>query len=129
MDERDAALTAALEDLRAAEAARVLGLLDTATLPPRARRWTQQALISPATLALAGAAPGASGPLVLLATVASEHGVSIHDVATARAVHAESIIGIAGRGGDVSGSLFDLSNSVTDGLTGGVRRWWRDRRR
>ena len=132
MAERDADRTAALKDLRAAEAARILGLLDTSTLAARAGRWVQQGLSSTATLELAATGDGAGGPqspLVLLATVASEHGISIPDVGVARAVHAESIIGLAGAGGDISESLFDLSNSVTDGVTGGLRRWWRDRRR
>lgn len=121
----------AVADLRAAEAARVLGLLDVTTLAGRARWWIDSGIDTPAARALAAAAAGPPvPPTVLLATLAAEHGVAVHDIATARAIHAEMIIGLAGQGGDFSRALFGLSNSVTDGFTSGVRRWWgRHRRR
>lgn len=130
MTDVDAARAAALRDLRAAEAARVLGLLDPSTLPPRARSWVAQGLATPAALALAAGpgGPASSSPMVLLATLAAEYEVAIHDLGQARAVHAEAVIGLAGQGGDFAGALFDLSNSVTDGITARARRWWRGRR-
>lgn len=115
----------AVRDLRAAEAARVLGLLDPAALPARARRWIDSGIDTPAARALAaGGDPAQSNPTVLVATVAPEHDVAIHDVAVARAVHAQSVIGLLGQGGDFSGALLDLANSVTDGLTVRAHRWW-----
>lgn len=116
----------ALRDLRAAEAARVLGLLDLGSLPGRAAVWVENGVDTPAARALAAGGDGsqAVSPTVLVATLAAEHGVAIHDLATARAVHAESVIGLLGTGGDFPGAVFGLSNSVTDSVTGGVRRWW-----
>ncbi|MEP6980362.1 MAG: hypothetical protein ABJA16_06320 [Nakamurella sp.] len=117
---------AAVRDLRAAEAARVLGLLDPDALPTRARRWIESGIDTPAARALAASSwdPTQSNPTVLVATVASEHDVAIHDIAVAQAVHAQSVIGLIGQGGDFSGALLDLANSVTDGLTGRAHRWW-----
>ncbi|WP_157970512.1 hypothetical protein [Nakamurella deserti] len=115
----------ALRDLRAADAARVLGLLDPATLPERARHWTGQGLVTPAALALAGGTGGTDRFPVLLATVAAEHGVSVADVPTARAVHAEAVLGMTGAA--FGPAVFELANTVTDGLTSRVRRWWRSR--
>ncbi len=116
---------AALHDLRAAEAARVLGLLDPAGLPTRAQEWVRHGLTTPAVRALASG--GVAGPEVLLATAASELGVSIPDDATARAVHARQVIAITARGGDAGAALFALSNSVTDGVTARLRARWRRR--
>ena len=125
MDDLDTARSAALRDLGAAEAARVLGLLDTAALPARARRWVQLGLTTPAAAALAAGTPEApvDNPAVLLATLAAECGVSIHDPVVARSVHAEAILTMAGQ--DQATSLFTFSNSITDGITGRLRRWWR----
>lgn len=126
-DHDPAGRATAIRDLRAADAARVLGLLDPATLPGRAQGWIAHGLVTPAALALAGGTDRGDSATVLLATVAAECGVSVDDVPTARAVHAEAVLGMAGT--EVGPAVFDLANSVTDGLTSRLRRWWRDRSR
>ncbi len=122
MDDLDTARTAARQDLRAAEAARVLGLLDTQELPARARRWRQFGLTTPAAVAPAAgpAGTGEGSQTVLVATLAAECGVSIQDPAVARAVHAETIIGMADQ--DFTTSLVTFSIGITDNLTGHLRR-------
>ena len=118
--------TAALRDLRAADAARVLGVLDPTGLTARAREWHAQGVTSPAVRALAAGGTTA-GPAVLLATAAAELGVSVPDEATARVVQARAVIAVTARGGDAGQALFALSNSVTDGITGRLRARWRRR--
>jgi hypothetical protein len=126
-DSEPAGRAIAIRDLRAAEAARVLGLLDPATLPDRARGWVAHGLVTPAALALAGGTGRGDSAPVLLATLAAECGVSVRDIPSARAVHAEAVLGMAGA--DVGPAVFDLANSVTDGVTTRLRRWWRGRTR
>jgi hypothetical protein len=113
---------AARRDIRSAEAGRVLGLLDSAELPARARSWIVDGADSPNVRALATApADSATDGIrrALLAEIAAELGLSFGAVQEARTFQAEEIIRARSFDLDVGTQIYGLSNGYTDEL---VRR-------
>jgi len=125
---------AALAEIRAAEAARVLGLQDPMTLPGLAQGWLRDGLDSPSLRALAGAATSGANPtgqvlLELLATIAHEQGISFGTLQAARTVHAQSVVSLISEAGEFGPQLFGLSNTVTDEFAARIGAFFRRLRR
>jgi hypothetical protein len=117
----------AIREIRAAEAARVLGLLDAKPLPAKAEKWMQDGVDSANVRALAGATTSGANPTdqilaELLAAIAREHGVAFASLQEARSIHAEQVVSLMGTGGDFGAQVFGLSNSVTDEMVARLRR-------
>jgi hypothetical protein len=113
---------AARRDIRRAEAGRLLGLLDSAELPERARSWIADGADSRNVRALAGAPadPATDGiRRALLTEIAAELGLSFAAVQDARTFQAEEIIRARSFNVDVGTQIYGLSNGYTDEL---VRR-------
>ena len=114
----------ALEELRRAEAARVLGLLDPATLQPLASQWALDGLESENVQALAAvgtqASPGVL--LALLAEAASDEGIHFANTAEARALHASSVIAAMATSANPTMVAMTFSNNYTDELSTRVSR-------
>jgi hypothetical protein len=119
---RSAGLTPeARDDIRRAEAARMLGLLAADALPERATRWLAGGAGTANVRALAQSWEASSGVrLALVAEIAGELGLGIASDQEARQVQAETIIRSINSGQDFSRDLFALSNSYTDAATGRV---------
>jgi hypothetical protein len=110
---------AARRDIRRAEAARVLGLLDSSGLPERARNWIIDGADSSNVRALSIApADTASerGREALLTVIAAERGLGFASVQDARTFHAEEIIRARSFNLDVGSQIVSLSNAYTDEL-------------
>jgi hypothetical protein len=108
---------AARRDIRRAEAARVLGLLDSSGLPERARSWIVDGADSPTVRALAMApADSASDGArhALLIEIAAERGLGFARVQDARTFQAQEIIRARSFNLDVSSQIFSLANAYTD---------------
>jgi hypothetical protein len=108
---------AARRDIRRAEAARVLGLLDSSGLPERARSWIVDGADSPTVRALAMApADSASDGArhALLIEIAAERGLGFTRVQDARTFQAQEIIRARSFNLDVSSQIFSLANAYTD---------------
>lgn len=114
----------ALDELRRAEAARVLGLLDPQTLPALANQWLVDGLESENVRALADANSKASQGvrLALLAEAAEEAGVHFASTAEARALHASSVIAAMATSANPSLVAMTFSNNYTDELSSRVSR-------
>ena len=113
---------AARRDIRRAEAGRVLGILNSAELPERARAWIVDGADSPNLRALAAAPSDSASDGIrraLLAEIAAELGLSFAAVQDARAFQAEEIIRARSFNLDVGTQIYGLSNGYTDEL---VRR-------
>ena len=116
----------ALREIRAAEAARMVGVLDIAELPQQAQQWVVDGISQPSARALAALAgsvlAAAHNRAVLLATLASECHVNFANLAEARAVHADTVIRTMVTGGDFPRAVFDFSNSYTDHIASRLGR-------
>ncbi|MCU1469498.1 MAG: hypothetical protein JWQ39_647 [Glaciihabitans sp.] len=122
---RSAGLTPdARDDIRRAEAARMLELLVTDHLPERATRWIAEGADTANARALAQSTEASSGVrLALVAEIAAELGLGIASDQEARQVQAETIIRSISSGQNFSRDLFALSNSYTDAATGRVSQF------
>jgi hypothetical protein len=118
--------TPARDDVRKAEAARILDVLETANLPARAQSWLAGGIDTPNVRALAGLAdsPEVSDGVrrALVAEIASDLGITFDSLQDARRIHAEHIIQTMSQGANLGPQIFALSNGVTDELTGRLRR-------
>jgi hypothetical protein len=123
---------AARLDIRRAEAGRVLGLLNSAELPERARSWIVDGADSRNVRALA-AAPADSATdgirRALLAEIAAELGLSFAAAQDARTFQAEEIIRARSFNLDVGTQIYGLSNGYTDELVRRVVRFFARRGR
>ena len=121
IEEAPRGLDAALAEIRAAEAARVLGVLDSQSLPALAARWVDDGLVTPDVQALAAAADTPrTDRLRMLATIAAASGTTFADVAAARAAHIEGMISTIDPARFPS-QAFHRSNGYTDELTAKAR--------
>ncbi len=140
----------AVDEIRAAEAARVLGMLDVTPLPTKAAEWIAAGIRYTSAVALAALArPGTGlantartraaddiGPddidpdgtlrAQLLGNLAIECGIGFRTTAEARAVHANTVIAALrsanGTGtGTATPMIVDFSNNYTDELTERVK--------
>ena len=112
------------DDIRRAEAARMLDLLGADDLPARATRWIANGADTANVRALAQSTEASSGVrLALVAEIAAELGLGIASDQEARQVQAETIIRSINSGQDFSRDLFALSNSYTDAATGRVSQF------
>lgn len=84
----------ALAEIRAAEAARMLGLLVSSELPARAGEWLAAGVDTPNVRALAGASAEVTAGVraALLAEIAGDTHQAPATLAEARAIHAETVI-------------------------------------
>jgi hypothetical protein len=115
---------AARRDIRRAEAGRVLGLLDSAELPERARSWIADGAETENVRALAAASDDAAADgvrLALLAEIAAERGLAFATVQDARTFQAEEIIRARSFNLDVGTQIYGLSNGYTDELVRRIR--------
>ena len=114
----------ARDELRRAEAARVLGLLDPATLPALARQWTADGIDSDNLRALADTDPEAPDGVrfALLAEAADDEGIHFASTAEARALHASSVISAMRTSGNPTMVAMTFSNNYTDELSSRVSR-------
>ncbi len=122
---------AAREDIRRAEAARVVGQLDAGTLSVRASGWRDAGLDSSNVRALAGASDAdvSSGvKSALLAEIAAEFGLGFATLQEARSVRAVDIVRSMGAGENVSAEIFGLSNGLTDEWVARFRSLFRRRK-
>jgi hypothetical protein len=124
----------ALGELRSAEAARRLGLLDTRPLPALAAQWIADGIDSANVRALAGSNTSGANPTSqvlaeLLGSVAREQNVSFATLQEARKVHAESLISLISRPAELGPQVFGLSNTVTDELADRARHFFARLRR
>lgn len=114
----------AVDELRRAEAARVLGLLDPASLQPLASQWVTDGLASDNIRALAS--PGSQGSagvlLALLSEAASDEGIHFANTAEARALHASSVIAAMATSANPTMVAMTFSNNYTDELSSRVSR-------
>jgi hypothetical protein len=113
------ASVAARLDIRRAEAGRMLGLLDSAELPERARQWLADGVATTNVRALAASPidPGADGVRrALLREIAEELDLGFGSQQAARTFQAEEIIGARTFGVDMSAQIYGLANSYTDEL-------------
>ena len=115
------------DDIRLAEAARILGVLPVAELPSRALEWLDGGIDSPNVRSLAGFIDGEGVTdgvrLALMAEIASDLGIRFATVQDARSLHAEHLVLSMTAGGNVSPDIFALSNGMTDELTGRLSRF------
>jgi hypothetical protein len=114
---------AARHDIRRAEAARILGLLDGIGLPERARGWLVDGADTANVRALATSPIGLDGDrirMALLREIAEELRLGFPSLQAARTFHAEEIIRARHFGADIGQQLYGLSNGYTDEL---VRRF------
>ena len=110
---------AARRDIRRAEAARVLGLLDSSSLPTRAQNWIVDGADSPNVRALSIAPTVAASERVrdaLLTEIAAERGLGFASIQDARTFQAEEIIRARSFNLDVNSQIVSLSNAYTDEL-------------
>jgi hypothetical protein len=110
---------AARRDIRRAEAARVLGLLDSFGLPERAQNWIVDGADSSSVRALAVAPVDAASERLrdaLLTDIAAERDLSFASVQDARTFQAEEIIRARSFNLDAGSQLVSLSNAYTDEL-------------
>jgi hypothetical protein len=115
---------AARHDIRRAEAARVLGLLDSTQLPDRARAWLLDGADTANVRALAASTVGVSAEgirLALLAEIAEELKLGFASLQAARTFQAEEIIRARHFGADIGAQLYVLSNGYTDELLRNLR--------
>jgi hypothetical protein len=115
---------AARRDIRRAEAARILGLLDSGELPDRARGWLLDGADSVNVRALAtapGGEPGEGIRLALLGEIAQELRLGFSSLQAARTFQAEEIIRARHFGADIGQQLYGLSNGYTDELVRNLR--------
>jgi hypothetical protein len=111
---------AARRDIRLAEAARMLGLLDSGELPERATRWLADGADTPNIRALAAITSVAESPrFALVREITEELGLGFASQQAARTFEAEEIIRARSFNLDVSAQLYGLSNGFTDEM---VRR-------
>jgi hypothetical protein len=125
----------AREEIRRAEAARVLGLLDAADQPANAAQWLLDGIDTPNVHALAGLAGPAgmdvSGGVkeALVAEIAADLGISFSTLQDARRVHANEIIRSFSQGDIESAQIYGLSNGFTDEWSAKLRRFFSRRLR
>jgi hypothetical protein len=115
---------AARRDIRRAEAARILGLLDSAELPERALSWIADGAESPSVHALVVAPtdPASDGVRrALLGEIVTERGLGFSTIQDARSFQAEEIIRARSFNLDVGSQIVTLSNGYTDELVSKLR--------
>ena len=110
----------AIQQIRAAEAARVLGLLDTRGLADRAQRWVDAGITTEGAYRLSDTDSDAdpSELALLIRQTAAETGVHFETTAEARSVHAISVIASMATSTDLTGDILRFSNNYTDEVTG-----------
>jgi len=110
----------AIQQIRAAEAARVLGLLDTDRLAARAQQWVDAGITTEGAYRLSDADSDTSPDelAALVKQTAAETGVHFSTTAEARAVHAQSVIASMATSADLTGDILRFSNNYTDEVTG-----------
>jgi hypothetical protein len=119
-DNRRLGNVAVRRDIRRAEAGRILGLLNAAELPERARQWLADGADSANVRALAAARSSDDGVrCALLHEIAEEFDLGFATQQAARTFQAEEIIRAPSFSMDVTAQIYGLSNSFTDDL---VRR-------
>lgn len=109
----------ALQDIRAAEAARVIGMLDVRDLPSRAERWMEAGIETSSIRALVDSEPLSRA--ILLSDVASELGLTFGSTQEARAVHARTVIDAMAESETPGVIAYHFSNNYTDDLSSRVR--------
>jgi hypothetical protein len=120
-------LERAHEEIRVAEAARIVGLLDVTTLPQKAAQWVADGVTSANAQALAGLAAADAVPSsdglrsALLAETASDLGLGFATTQEARTLHAAEIIRAMSAGENAGAQIYGLSNGFTDEVTGRLR--------
>ena len=114
----------AVDEIRRAEAARTLGLLDPSTLQVRAGQWLADGVDSPNVRALARANSETSDGirLALLAEIAEENGVHFETTAEARALHASSVIAAMATSSNPTLVAMTFSNNYTDEVSSRIFR-------
>ena len=110
----------ALAQIRAAEAARVIGLLDDGLLVSRAPGWAVAGVES-AALADLLAADTASDRAASLAHVAADVDVHFATTSEARSEHALTVIDTMTKSGDLVADVMRFSNNYTDEVSGKLR--------
>jgi len=124
--------SAAHDDIRSAEAARMLGQLNVAALPARAAAWQAAGIDSSNVRALTGASdPSVSDGVrsALLAEIAAEFGLGFATLQDARSLRAIDIVRAMGAGENVSAEIYALSNGFTDELTGRLKAFFSRRKK
>jgi hypothetical protein len=125
-DELDAGPSAhsARDDIRLAEAARMLGLLTVDGLTERAISWISGGVDTPNVRALARPSEASDGVrLALVAEIAAELGVGFSTTQDARNAHAEQVIRSMHAGENIGGQIYALANGYTDELVSRLRLW------
>jgi hypothetical protein len=118
---------AARKEIREAEAARVLGLLEAEGLPEQASQWLVDGVATPNIRALAGlvGVPVEDVPdgvrSALVAEIAHDLSITFASSAEARSIHSEHIVRSMSQGAQMSASIYGLSNGFTDEWSGRVR--------
>jgi hypothetical protein len=115
---------ASRRDIRRAEAARMLGLLDSEKLPDRARGWLLDGADTVNVRALATAPGGVTDEgirVALLGEIAQELRLGFSSLQAARTFQAEEIIRAHRFGADIGQQLYGLSNGYTDELVRNLR--------
>jgi hypothetical protein len=118
------------EEIRAAEAARVLGVLDPGPLPVRAVQWMNDGIDSRNVRALAEVVasdqtPGDEVLTALLAEIARDEHISFANRQEARALHSDTVIAMLRNPAEFSAHTYRFSNSVTDDIVAWLRRRFR----
>ena len=114
----------AVDKIRHSEAARMLGLLDPATLSARAEQWLADGLDSANVRALAHTDGEASDGvrLALLAEIAAENDVHFTNTAEARALHARDVIAAMATSANPTAVAMTFSNNYTDEVSSKISR-------
>jgi hypothetical protein len=102
----------------------MLGFLDSAELPERARSWIADGAESPSVRALAAAPVDSASDGVrraLLGEIVTERGLGFSAVQDARSFQAEEIIRARSFNLDVGSQIVNLSNGYTDELVTKLR--------
>jgi hypothetical protein len=114
----------ARDDIRLAEAARMLGLLTVDGLTERAMDWISGGIDTPNVRALARPSDASDGVrLALVAEIAADLGVGFPTTQDARNAQAEHVIRSMHAGENTGGQIYALANSYTDELVSRLRLW------
>ncbi|MCU1403752.1 MAG: hypothetical protein JWQ43_55 [Glaciihabitans sp.] len=108
----------AMQEIRLAEATRVLGMLEAGALDAEASGWLLDGVDSPSLHSLAKAAD--ADQLILLADTARELGLSFRSVQDARAFHINAVLAEGNM--RVAMESFSISNNFSDHLSSAFRR-------
>jgi hypothetical protein len=111
-------LARAIAQIRAAEAARMIGLLDDAVLVAQADDWVAAGVESDSLTTLVSGETTPALRAGLLADVAASVGVHFATRSDARSVHAMTVIDQMTKSGDLVGDVMRFSNNYTDEVSG-----------